>query len=357
MQWAKLISGSAAVGTLVAAVFVVFEYVLHEAIHFIWYEVFHTESSILVPSVLAVVFSFMYFASVRFLDNDEQKRKRPLTLELPVILIIGFLSLFAGATLGPEAILIPAALLCGQLGAQWFRLHEHKKLFGMAGFVALFVAFFGSLFGGVLGYYLAKRSTGNTRLSSVDYISISLAAITAYFTLGIFSSEGAFRYPGTDSGITATALAVYGLVFIAGLVYLRILQLSMKVAKAVASKTQSSWWQHALIAGVGLGAIYLIGGQYVYFTGNEEIVPVFQAASTLGVVGLIWISIVKVAAISWSVAMGYRGGLVFPLVLVASSVVAIATLYTTEFNIVFAIFIFLFGILFADRKSKLVTGH
>lgn len=357
MQYSKLLGGSAVVGLIVAIVFIIFEFLLHEAIHLVWLDLFDSESHRLVTVGLVMVLGLVYFGAVHYLDSSEQKKKRTLIAELPAMLFIGFLSLFAGATLGPEAVLIPAALICGKLGAGWFRLHEHKQLLGISGFVALFVAFFGSLFGGLLGFYLAKKSMSKERFTAIDYVSISLAAIAAYLVLGVFENEGAFRYPGTESGITVVGMVVYGLVLLAGVLYQKLLGVGLKLANSIASTTRSVWWKHALIASGGLATLYMLGGYYVQFTGNEAIVPVFQDATTLGLIGLIWISIVKVAAISWSVAMGYRGGLVFPLVLVASSVVAIATLYTYDFNIVLAIFVFLAGLLYADRNTKLVTGH
>ena len=86
------------------------------------------------------------------------------------------------------------------------------------------------------------------------------------------------------------------------------------------------WWLRGLVAASGLSALYLLGGPLVEFTGNKSIVPMLNQAASLGAIGLIWLVVIKTATISWSKAMGYRGGLIFPTVFIASTLVAIAQL-------------------------------
>ena len=119
----------------------------------------------------------------------------------------------------------------------------------------------------------------------------------------------------------------------------------------------NNWLVTANIAGLGLGVLFLIGGPLVQFTGNESVAPLFAQATELGVGGLLLIVLIKIVVIAWSLAMGYRGGLVFPFILVASGVVAIGTLYNADLNVLLAVFIFLAGLLKADRKANLITGH
>ena len=116
----------------------------------------------------------------------------------------------------------------------------------------------------------------------------------------------------------------------------------------------SKWWLQALIAGGGLSALYLMGGPLVQFTGNHSIAPMLSQATSLGIIGLLWIYIVKLVAISWSKVMGYRGGLVFPMIFIASILAAIATLIYADTNFMLALIGAMIGVLAAERKAKIL---
>ncbi len=101
-------------------------------------------------------------------------------------------------------------------------------------------------------------------------------------------------------------------------------------------------------------SLYLLGGSLVEFTGNKSIVPMLGQAASLGAIGLIWLAIVKTVAISWSKAMGYRGGLVFPTVFIASVLVAIAELQVHELNFIYGLIAVMAGVLAAERRANIL---
>ncbi len=355
-QRAALLVGSAFVGVFIALVYLGFEGLLHVMLHLVWDDIFHSDSNKIAALGLSLVLGLTFFGARQWLDTKEAKKGRPLSQEFFVVLLIGFLSLFAGAALGPEAVLIPAAMIGGQLIAKRLKLHSHVGLFGLAGFVALFVAFFSSVFGGLLGLYLAHKSK-RLQFSIIDYIGLALASVAALFTLGLFGHRGAFHYPEQSIGFSFMAMAMLTVFFIAGIAYQKLFIAMLKWAKVLYAKLQNTWYMHGFVAGTGLGLLFVAGGYLVQFTGNEAIKPIFQQAAAIGLVGVVWISLVKVATIAWSLGMGYRGGLIFPFVFVASSVIAAISLLTSEIYLFPSIFAFLAGLLFADRKTKIITGH
>jgi H+/Cl- antiporter ClcA len=114
------------------------------------------------------------------------------------------------------------------------------------------------------------------------------------------------------------------------------------------------WWLRGLVAAVGLSGLYLLGGSLVEFTGNKSIVPMLRQSAELGVLGLIWLALIKTFTISWSKAMGYRGGLVFPAVFIASTLVAIAELQVPELNFIYGLIAVMIGVLAAERKTNIL---
>jgi H+/Cl- antiporter ClcA len=126
------------------------------------------------------------------------------------------------------------------------------------------------------------------------------------------------------------------------------------VDKAAGLMKKYPWWFKGAIAALGLSALYLLGGSLVMFTGNESIVPMLEKAPTLGLVGLAWILVIKMAAISWSKSMGYRGGLIFPTVFVASVCVAFSQLIVKDVNFAYGLIAVMVGVLGANNKLKIL---
>jgi H+/Cl- antiporter ClcA len=118
--------------------------------------------------------------------------------------------------------------------------------------------------------------------------------------------------------------------------------------------TGKPWWVHGLFASLTLSLLYLLGGSLVQFTGNESTVPMFKQSADLGLWGLLWIAVIKIAAISWSKASGYRGGLIFPTVFVASVIVAATRLYAHDINLIYGLIAVLIGALYADKRVKIL---
>ena len=103
-------------------------------------------------------------------------------------------------------------------------------------------------------------------------------------------------------------------------------------AKALDSKYH--WTITALLFGLVLGVLYLVGGQSVQFSGSEGLKLLTANIKTFSALALLGLVIVKMLATSWSLATGYRGGLVFPSIYtgVALSLATSAAFHLTGVN-------------------------
>lgn len=362
MKRIQLIIAAGLVGVLVALVYLLFEWVLAEAIQLFWYDWLDVERHWWLVVPFTVLLTYVYFGVQHLLDAHSEAKEHALaetprraTLRaLVVVLTVGFLSLFAGASLGPEAVLIPAVILVGQLVAmRWIDTKPGAALLAGTGFVALFVAFFSSLLGGVLGLYLLKKTKG-VELNAIVVAVLSVAALTAFITLQLLERHF-FAFPPYTFTLSLPTMLWLTVLLVAGYVMNVALRWLVDRFHGVHALVAHDWRRTALVASLGLSLIYLVGGPHVQFTGNEAIAPVYSQAAEIGLAGLLVIIVTKVLALAWSHAMGYRGGLVFPVLLVGSAVSAIVSLYAADTNPMAFILVFLVGALAADRRTHVIV--
>lgn len=346
----------------VAITYFYFEAAVHHSINYVWDDLFDTENRRLMVVPICLTITLAYFAIQHLLDKQSEDHEaqglgsapEPTVANFIKILLIGFLSLLAGASLGPEAILVPSCILLGSFVGLKLLPEDKKgtKLLGMAGFIALFAAFFNSFFVGLLSLLLIKRQFK----LKLDVKLIGLAAVASastIFTLNILDSSPFVRTPDYSWSLNLVSLVMIAVLALAGYFTTYILKFAHTAGEVLIKPVkQQPWWLHAIVAGSGLSLLYLLGGSLVQFTGNESVIPLLQQSAELGLIGLVWVFVVKVAAISWSKASGYRGGLVFPSAFVASVLVAIAQLYISDLNFIYGLIAAMAGIIAADSKVK-----
>jgi H+/Cl- antiporter ClcA len=365
MKQARILLLSALAGVGAAITYYYFEYAVRHSITYLWHDVLHTETHrwMLVP--LCIVISLLYFGAQHLFDRPAEKKEshglgaapQPSVINFIKVLAIGYLSLIAGASLGPEAVLVPACVVLGSyLGT---KLMPHNKpaaqALSLAGFIGLFAAFFHSFYVGLIALLLIRRQFKiniDIRLLLIGVVASGGSALT----LGILDSSAYVTLPAYSWSLNlATALllillaaAGYGAIHLLG-------ALHTHGEQALAIVKGRPWWQHALLASGILSVLYLLGGSLVQFTGNESIVPMFRQASDLGLWGLLWILLVKLGAIAWSKASGYRGGMIFPTIFVASVIIAIAGRAVADINLIYGLVAVLVGAFAADSKVKILV--
>ncbi|HVV66758.1 MAG TPA: chloride channel protein [Candidatus Saccharimonadales bacterium] len=360
----KLLAVALLTGIGVAITYYVFEAAAHNAIDALWLNWIDTDQHRLLVVPMCLLLALMYFGAQHALDRTSERQEshglgdapKPTIANFSKILFLGFLSLLAGASLGPEAILVPACTLLGAyIGSRFFgNSSQSTKLMGAAGLVALFAAFFNSFIIGMLGLLLIRKQT-KLQLRPVLIAISAVAAGSTIWLLGVLSSKPYVSLPPTNwyfnfrslLGLIILLVAGYAITYVTGWLHRAASILHAAVLKR-------PWWLRALVAAAGLAALYLAGGHLVEFTGNKSIVPMLQQAAALGTDGLLWVVLVKIAAIGWSKAMGYRGGMIFPTIFVASTLVAIMHSHVPNLNFIYGLIAVLIGALFADRKVKIL---
>lgn len=362
----KLLLSVVVVAVAVALTYYVFEYAVHHSITYIWDTVFDTATNRLLVVPLCIVGALLFFGWQHYLDPKSENKEehslggdpiKPTLRNFAVILFIGYFSLVGGASLGPEAILVPSCTLIGTFVAvRLFKKNElASKALAAAAVMALFTAFFHSYIVGILSVFLVLK-IGNAKLNPQLLLIAVISSVTSYLVLNTIDPEHHyFNFPNFSWKVALLDLAV-GLVLIA-VGYLCTYALKYTHGFFVSLRADAkfkNWWQLAIIAGLVLSMFYLIGGPLVEFTGNQSVAPLMSQASSLGITGVLSILIVKLLVIGWSKAMGYRGGLIFPMVFVAATLVAIAQLLFNDINFGVAMIAAMIGIFAAESKAHIL---
>ena len=363
----KILISCLIIGVAVALTYYGFEFIVHHSINILWNDLFDTDSKRYMVIPASIIFGLIFFSlKNKLLPGQKSSESHglgegstsPTVKYFFIILIVGYFSLVAGASLGPEAILVPACLTAGALIGKKFINNEENsgKIVSAAAVIALFASFFHSFIVGLLCIFLVKKVAGAKITPALVLIAV-VASGAATLTLNIIEPTSAnyFRLPHNslelklEDGLIALVLVSLG--YVSTMALKQIYKVIDKVHKSLVGENVL---KIALIASVGLGFIYLIGGPLIQFTGNESIKPLLDQAPTLGIAGLVWIWITKLIAVGWSKSLGYQGGLIFPMIFVGSTLVAMALQISPNANFGFLLIATIVGILAAEKKAKIL---
>lgn len=365
MKNIKLLIGCVLVGILVALLYFAFEQSVHHATEYIWNTLFQSDTVRWLVVPLCLTLGGIFFGLQHLLDRRSEEHEshglggeamQPTLRTLGIILLIGFFSLVAGASLGPEAVLVPACMVAGAyVGVKLLKDNKQApKALAAAAIVALFTAFFHSFFVGVLAVLLVSKQAKVKLTPALVLVAIIASASSTLVLNAIDPTHTYCAFPALTWGIAVTDLLLGAGLVVAGFGATFALKFAHDSFLRFRTRLALRWWQLALVAGSGLALLYLLGGTLVQFTGNQSIVPLLDQAPTLGFVGLMWIFIVKVLVIAWSKSMGYRGGLVFPMIFVGSVLIALAQLIDARLGYGIGIVAVLVGMLMAEKRAKIL---
>ncbi len=367
MDKLKLLFLTGIVGIFTALTYYVFEFAVHNSIDLIWNTLLNTGRYRLRVFPLSVTLTMVFFGLRHLLDKStDRQESRSLgngTSEISIksfikVLFIGFWSLVAGASLGPEAILVPASVIIGMYLSQKVLPDQKETMNTMkgAGLAALFTAFFHSFIIGFLSLFLMSLRSDKTKINLQMIWVAVVASGTSLITLNIIGpSNKFFNWPDYSFTFRLMDLAIAVLLLLAGYLVTWSIYYAHHIAVYLRNfLLRYPWWVVAVAASLGLSVLYFAGGPLIEFTGNKSIRPLFSEASTLGIGGLLWILFLKILAIGWSKALWYRGGMIFPTFFVASVILAGIGLFYNEINFVLGIVAIMAGALFADRRAKVL---
>jgi len=233
----------------------------------------------------------------------------------PGIVITAFVSLIAGASLGPEA---PLADACGGIGtlmADRLKLNDREtRTMGYSGVSGMLAAFITSPFSGAL-LGLESAQGGSSGLATYFWVLfpslLASAVATVVFVLlsGTFF-ETLYKFPAYAPRL-ADLLYAAPLGLIGGAVGL-LFMLSLSRLQRLLQPMKAHVVLRGLLGGLGMG---LIGAllPLTLFSGENETADLIAHAVEIGVVMLIVLGLAKLFATSLLLATGWKGGYIFPI--------------------------------------------
>lgn len=324
----KIIFASIAIGIAVALSYLIVEFIDTQGTNYLWNEFFNTDENRLLTIPVAIFLSIIFSAVILLLKKKRigkaetnllsDETVKPTSLkDIFTIFLIGSTGLLAGASLGPEGVLVAISSGIGIWFAQKAGKMETAKLMAISGVGALLVGFFGSLLPILVPILILYKK--EKKIVPQHLIPPILSGLVTYITLYIIKN-GNIGFGSIPTGSTYNFQDLIG-AFILGLIgafiALLIKTLIEKfqfITKNINSKTH--WLVSASIFGGVIGILYFIGGPAIEFSGKEGTELLLQNDS-YSFITLIIIVITKLIATSWSLPAGYKGGLVFPSVFMA----------------------------------------
>jgi len=336
MEKIKLILASIVIGLLVTISYLFVEFIDTKGVNFLWNNLLQTNQYRVLVIPVAIIFSIIFSAVILFLKQkrigeaetnllSEAEIKPTNINEIIKILIIGCVGLLAGASLGPEGVLVAICSGIGILIAQKAKRMDAAKLFLISSVGALLVGFFGSLLPILIPILMLYKKEKKIVLNHI--LPPIIAGLSTYIALYIIKN-GNIGFGTLPTGSTynlqdlvgAFILGVFG-AFVAFLIKILISKLEI-ITKKINSK--SHWIISSTIFGGVIGIFYFIGGPTIQFSGKEGTEMILQN-STYSIITLIIILISKFIVTSWSLPSGYKGGLVFPSIFMAVTMSLILT--------------------------------
>ncbi|MCB1029293.1 MAG: chloride channel protein, partial [Microthrixaceae bacterium] len=324
---ARLLAVSATLGAVVALGFQAFAWSSDELLHLIWIDWAGEHPAAWVTMALATAGGLALGVTLKLVPGHggphpgdghglvpEMEGGGPTAIG---IVVAGFVSLVAGASLGPEGAVIPATAAFATIVAGWARMKgpETKLLVGAA-LAALLATMFGSpLAGAVPLMEIAGVSGFGLTMAMLPALT---ASATAVMTLRVIGSGaiGAMdlTYDGWQAGHLVWAVAV-GVV--AGALGVLVDWSTPHLRRFVARVEAHSLLLVTTLGGAVLGLTYVIGGDDIRFRGVPELGE-FVAGDPSAGAALLAVAM-KVVALTVCLAVGYRGGKIFPLVFIGGA--------------------------------------
>ena len=314
-----LVALSGVVGVVVALLFVGFEEAMHRGQHFVWHTIAGDHPGAWTTIAIATIGGFVMGLGLRFLPGhgghhpaDGHGMLAAADHRPPVVvgvLVVGLVGLVAGASLGPEGAVIPAAAGLSVLFARWARVQGPAlQLVQAAGLSALLAAMFGSPLAGVVP--LMEMAPAGVPMTIMVLPALAASAMAA-ITLRVVNVEAPGRIPFDYDTFHAPQLlwaVIVGIV--AGAVGLLLRRVMVALRTVTRRIDAHGVLVTATLGGLVLGVLYVIGGESIRFAGIPELLTVIADTSSpwraLFLVGM------KLLATAWCLAAGYRGGMIFP---------------------------------------------
>lgn len=318
----------ALLGILIALGFVGFEALMHRGQHFLWVTVIGPDPSNLAVIALTTVGGLALGLGLLLVPGhggahpaDGHNILAGGDERIPVLLgivLVGLVGLCFGASLGPEGAVLPVAAGISVLMARWLHIPGPMgPLVKAAGLGALLAAMFGSPLAGLVPLMELIPSAALSSMAMLVLPSLTAGA-TAVLTLQVMDKVPVGRLPLDYIEFRPIHLLWAVIVgILAGAVGL-LVDRAMRVMRPVTRRLDArSVILSTTIGGIGLGLLYVLGGENVRFAGIPELLSLIEDENAVWPV--IAAIAIKVAATALCLAAGYRGGKIFPVAFIGGA--------------------------------------
>ena len=276
----------------------------------------------------------------------------------PGIVITAFVSLIAGASLGPEA---PLADACGGMGtlmSDKLKLNEREtRTMGFSGVSSMLAAFITSPFSGaILGMESAQGGPGGLQTYFWVLFPSLLASAVAVVVFVLLSGsffETLYQFPAYSPRLADLFYAA-PLGLIGGAVGL-LFMLSLKRLQGLLRPMKAHVVLRGLLGGLAMGVIGALL-PLTLFSGEEQTADLIAHAAEIGVLMLIVLAVAKLLATSLLLATGWKGGYVFPIMFASVALGLAVNLVFPHIPIAVTVAATMAGALVAAMKAPLFAA-
>jgi H+/Cl- antiporter ClcA len=240
---------------------------------------------------------------------------------LPGIVLASIVSLAIGASLGPEAPLLALVAAVGPWVALRMSRPALAPLFTQAGIGSVFALLFGSplaaTFVGLETIVVAGRALYTL------LIPVLVASTTGFLGFRVITHHSLTSlanlqlpaYPDLEIKHFPLAIGIGAAGAVAGLVQIAAFRVIDRTLRPLDRVPIAK----ATLGGIGIGLVALIAGKETLFSGEHELDVLLQTTGGKSGAALLLIIAGKLVATSISMATGFRGGKIFPLVFIGGT--------------------------------------
>jgi len=276
----------------------------------------------------------------------------------PGIVITAFISLIAGASLGPEAPLADACGGLGTLAAEKLKLDEQEtRTLGYGGLSAMLGAFITNPFGGALLSLESAQggATGANLYFWTLFPSLLASAVATMIFVGLTGSFMSPLYsfptyvPIVKDLLVAVPFSLVGA--IAGVLFMLMFRGLRKLMQPM--KSHVVW--RGLIGGGVMGLLGVLL-PLTLFSGEEQTGELIARAGEIGFWMLIVLAFAKLLATTVLLTTGWKGGYIFPIMFASAALGLAVSLLFPGIPVAVAVAGTMAGALVAALKAPLFAA-
>lgn len=322
------------IGALIAAIYFVFHNLVYTLQQYVWFDVANTDENKLMIFPVALIGGVILMAVLRLFKtkghqeighaiSDYSAHANQLNVRwLIQAFFIGIVSLVAGASLGPEAILLPISYGVGYLLARSLRL-DNAEQFGMLGVFALLAAFFNAYAAALLPLtFIAFKKSKNVQKTIMAVLLGFIATFASLGVLRLLHEHEGYVSLGSIGTVSVTPLLFGVAIIMSAIATLIPLLLDVVVSplKKFFIIIDKNWIISGLVAGLGIAVVYALIGPIGFFSGQMSFSELLKSNSEYTSLQLLGLAVGKLLVTAWSIATIYKGGPIFPQLLVGMSI-------------------------------------